>query len=250
MGTRGRGLAAIVLAAGKGKRMESDLPKVLHEIAGKPMVRHLLATLERIDIEKTIVVVGHQAQRVMDCLASPNIVFVRQGELLGTGHAVSMTEYELSDFSGDVIVLVGDIPLLRAETIRGLLSEHRRKDAAGTVLTADFPDPTGYGRVLRGEDGAILRIVEHKDATEEERKVAEINTGTFVFKKIPLFEALRKIKNDNRQGEYYLTDVMKVLVDSGMPTAGYRVADYRETLGINSAEELKFVEAVLKGELA
>jgi bifunctional UDP-N-acetylglucosamine pyrophosphorylase/glucosamine-1-phosphate N-acetyltransferase len=250
MTERNRKIAAVVLAAGKGRRMKSDLPKVLHEVAGKPMIKHVLDKLEQLGPDKTIVVVGHQAERVMTALANPGIVFVEQTQLLGTGHAVSMTEGELSGFSGDVLVLVGDIPLIRVETIRALLFEHERTDAAGTVLTAVLPDPSGYGRVVRGEDGVILRIVEHNDSTEDEKRIAEINTGTFVFKKEPLFEALRKIDRNNRQGEYYLTDVMKIFLEARMKTAGYRVEDYRETLGINSASELRRVETLLKGELS
>ncbi len=243
-------LAAIVLAAGKGKRMKSDLPKVLHEVSGKPIVQHLLDTLETLNIEKTVVVVGYQAERVIEALRTARVVFAEQKEQLGTGHAVMTAGAELRRFFGDVLVVAGDVPLLRARTIRRLLAEHRKQDAAGTVLTATLPDPTGYGRIVRDDNGMILEIVEHADASEEQRQIAEVNSGTFVFKKAPLFDALRRIDNNNRKGEYYLTDVMRVFLESGMRTAGYRVEDYRETLGVNSAEELALVEAVLRSELS
>jgi bifunctional UDP-N-acetylglucosamine pyrophosphorylase/glucosamine-1-phosphate N-acetyltransferase len=243
-------LCAIVLAAGKGKRMKSDLPKVLHELAGKPIVQHVLDMLSELDVERVIVVVGHQAKKVIESIRSPGVVFVEQKQQLGTGHAVKVAEDELADTAGDVLVLNGDVPLLRPETVRGLIAEHRRRNSAGTVLTASLSNPAGYGRIVRGENGKVLRIVEHKDATEAERQIAEINSGTFVFKRTPLFEALTRIDSDNRQGEYYLTDVMKILLELGMPIAAYRAEDYRETLGVNSAEELDLIERVIKAKLA
>ena len=240
--------AAVVLAAGMGKRMKSDLPKVLHQVAGKPIIRYVLDTLEELEIDRTVVVVGYQAERVIESLRDAKVIFAEQREQLGTGHAVMMAEPKLGDFSGDILVVAGDVPLLRAETVRRLVAEHGLRDAAATVLTARLPDPTGYGRIIRSGDGVILGIVEHKDATEEQRKIAEVNTGTFVFSKAPLFDSLRRIDNNNRQGEYYLTDVMRIILESGMITAGYCVKDHRETLGVNSAEELALVEAVLRGE--
>jgi bifunctional UDP-N-acetylglucosamine pyrophosphorylase/glucosamine-1-phosphate N-acetyltransferase len=245
-----RKLAAVVLAAGKGKRMKSDLPKVLHEVAGRPIVLHVLDTLIELEVEKTILVVGHQAERVIRAIERPGIVFVEQKELLGTGHAVMMVEEDLRSFDGDILVLLGDAPLLRASTVKMLIAEHERRDAAGTVLTAILPDPTGYGRIVRDRDGLIVKIVEHKDATVEEREIAEINSGTFVFKKAPLFEALGRIDNSNKQGEYYLTDVMQVFLESGMPTAGYCVDDHREALGVNSAEELAALDAQMRAKLS
>lgn len=245
-----RKLVAVVLAAGKGKRIKSDLPKVLHEVAGRPIVLHVLDTLEELEVEKTILVVGHQADRVVRVIERSGIVFVEQKELLGTGHAVMMVEEDLRGFDGDILVLLGDAPLLRASTIEMLIAEHEKRDAAGTVLTAILPDPTGYGRIVRDSDGLIVKIVEHKDATEEEREIAEINSGTFVFKKAPLFEALGRIDNTNRQGEYYLTDVMQVFLESGMPTAGYCVDDHSEALGVNSAEDLAALDALMRAKLS
>lgn len=244
-----RPLAAIVLAAGKGKRMKSDLPKVLHDVAGKPMVQHVIDTLRKVEIEKIVVVIGHGADLVREKLADSDVEFVEQKEQLGTGHAVQMAKDSLKEFDGDVVVLAGDVPLLRTETITELVREHRRTEAVGTVLTAKLPDPTGYGRIVRDSNNMISKIVEHKDASEEEKLIAEINTGTFIFNKSSLFEALDKVDNKNKQGEYYLTDVMQIFQDQRLPTAGYCVSDYRETLGVNSREQLEEIESIYKSEL-
>lgn len=238
-------MIAVVLAAGKGKRMKSDLPKVLHLLAGKPIVEHVLDMLGELNVAQTVVVVGHQAERVMESISRFGVSFAQQKEQLGTGHAVQMTEDKLADGIDDVLVLAGDVPLLRAATVTKLLNEHANRGAIATVLTAVLPDPAGYGRIVRGDDGMILKIVEHKDATEAERKIAEINTGIFVFKKKELFDALRRVDNKNAQEEYYLTDVMQIFLEQGLPTAGYCAQDYRETVGINSAEELERLEAII-----
>ncbi|MBU1320159.1 MAG: NTP transferase domain-containing protein [candidate division Zixibacteria bacterium] len=238
-------LVAVVLAAGKGKRMKSDLPKVLHLLAGKPIIEHVLDTLRELDIDKTVVVVGHQAERVIDAISRFGVSFAEQKQQLGTGHAVQMTEEQLSDFDGDVVVLAGDVPMLRAETVKNLLAEHRKRGAVATVLTAMLPDPTGYGRIVRDPGGMILKIVEHKDASDDERRISEINTGIFVFEKKRLFEALSRVDNENSQGEYYLTDVMQIFLEQGLPTAGYCAEDYRETVGVNSTDELERLEALM-----
>jgi bifunctional UDP-N-acetylglucosamine pyrophosphorylase/glucosamine-1-phosphate N-acetyltransferase len=245
MSVSSSGLVAVVLAAGKGKRMKSDLPKVLHKAAGKSLLEHVLDTLQKIDVDRTVVVIGHRAEQVRQAIRRQGIEFVEQTEQLGTGHAVQMAESALSGFTGRVLVLAGDVPLLRPATLRNLIGEHARRKAAATVLTAILPDPTGYGRIIRDKAGMILKIVEHKDATEAERQIAEINTGTFVFEKEPLFRALGKVNNRNSQGEYYLTDVMKIFLEEGIPTAGCCAEDYRETVGVNSPEELSALDQYL-----
>ncbi len=233
--------AAIVLAAGMGKRMKSDLPKVLHELNGKPLVGWVADTLTGLDINRVVVVVGYKKEMVVDFLKDYDFKFVEQAEQLGTGHAVMMAEKELEDFQGEVIVLAGDVPMIRKETIQRLFDEHRNRGAVATVLTSEPPDPTGYGRVIRNSRGLVEKIVEHKDASEEELKAGEINTGTFVFNKKDLFEGLKKIDNKNVQGEYYLTDLMEIFLKEGKITAAYMTDDYREALGINSSEQLKEV---------
>ncbi|MFH1892601.1 MAG: sugar phosphate nucleotidyltransferase [Candidatus Zixiibacteriota bacterium] len=245
MSSRPYPLVAVVLAAGKGKRMKSDLPKVLHLLAGKPIIEHVLGTLGELEIDKTVVVVGHQAERVINAISRFGVSFAEQKQQLGTGHAVQMTEEQLSDFDGDVVVLAGDVPMLRAETVKNLLAEHRKRGAVATVLTAMLPDPTGYGRIVRDPDGMILKIVEHKDASDDERGISEINTGIFVFEKKRLFEALSRVDNENSQGEYYLTDVMQIFLEQGLPTAGYCAEDYRETVGVNSTDELERLKALM-----
>jgi UDP-N-acetylglucosamine diphosphorylase/glucosamine-1-phosphate N-acetyltransferase len=246
MGNIERQLSAVVLAAGKGKRMRSQLPKVLHKIAGKALVAHVLDTLNELGVRNIVVVTGYGADLVKSALRDYQVQYVLQAEQLGTGHATQVTEAEFSDFEGDVLVLAGDVPLLRADTLRDLIDVHRDRGAVATVLTARLPDPSGYGRIVRDRNSKVLKIVEHKDATESEKEIDEINTGTFVFEVGPLFDALHWITNDNNQGEYYLTDVMKIFLDRGQVTAAHCVSDYRETLGVNSPEELAEAESLLR----
>lgn len=234
-----RKTAAIVLAAGKGVRMKSDLPKVLHDIDGRPLICYLADTLKQIDLERTIIVVGYKQELVKEKLRGFDFEFVEQLEQQGTGHAVMMAERALEGFSGNVLVLLGDVPFLRKKTILSLIREHIDRSAAATVLTSVPPDPSGYGRVVRDHDGLVHKIVEHKDTTEEERKITEINTGTMIFDKDELFKGLRLLDNKNVQGEYYLTDLMEILLSQGRITAAFRTDDYREALGINSKQQLE-----------
>jgi len=241
-----KNIAAVILAAGKGKRMKSELPKVLHEIMGKPMIEHLIETLISLGINKIVVVIGHKADLVKQALADyqDKVEFALQDKQLGTGHAVMVTENHLKDFDGDILVMAGDVPFLSAHTITELVAVHERERAAGTVLSSRPPDASGYGRIVRksGTD-QVERIVEHKDASDEEKKIGEINTGTFCFRSGEIFDALREIKADNSQQEYYLTDVMEVLIGHGNRTAVCLAENADETLGINSTEQLADLEA-------
>jgi len=240
------GLAAVVLAAGMGKRMQSDLPKVLHRAHGRTLVEWVLDAVRDVGIERIIVVVGHEADRVRAELAAAGVEFVLQEPQLGTGHAVQQAAPLLARHQGDVVVLCGDTPLLRSETLQALHRVHVETGAAATVLTAEFTDPTGYGRVLRAADGSVLRIVEHRDASESERRVREINSGLYVFSGPLLFEALGKVRADNAQGEYYLTDTLEILRRAGRRVSAYRCADPREVLGVNDPEQLREVEEFLE----
>ncbi len=231
--------AAIVLAAGKGVRMKSDLPKVLQEIDSRPLISYLADTLKQIDLDRIIIVVGYKKELVEEKLQGFDFEFVEQVEQLGTGHAVMMAEKALAGFDGDVLVLLGDVPFLRKETILSLLREHTSRSATATILTSVPPDPSGYGRVLRNREGLVRKIVEHKDTTEDEKKITEINTGTMIFKKAELFKALKLLKNNNAQGEYYLTGLMEIFLRQGKITAAYQTDDYREALGINSKQQLE-----------
>jgi len=239
-------IAAVVLAAGKGKRMKSDLPKVLHPMLGRPMIEFVLDTLISLNIKKICVVIGHRAELMKKSLAAyqDKIQFVLQNEQRGTGHAVQMAENALKDFRGEILVLAGDVPFLSSDTIRKLIDVHRREKAAATVLSSIPPDPTNYGRVMRlpGTD-IVDYIVEHKDASDEERKIGEINTGTFCFDSRYLFDALREITDDNAQGEFYLTDVMHILRRKGLKAAACLTDKADEALGVNSEAQKADLEA-------
>ena len=236
---------AVILAAGKGVRMKSDLPKVLHRLGGKPMVEYVIETAKQVGAERVILVVGHGWKQAQNSLKHLKVEFVIQREQLGTGHAVLQTEKLLSHFDGDVLILCGDVPLLKAETLKMLLEKHRARKAAATVLTAIFEDPSGYGRIIRDPSGTVQKIVEEKDACADEKKVKEINTGTFCFDRASLFSVLKQVTNDNKQGEYYLTDTLKLLLDKKLPIGAVRAPDPSETVGINSKGELKEAEKVL-----
>lgn len=222
--------------------MKSDLPKVLHKLGGKPMVEHVVNTAKAAGVGKILLVIGHKWEQAKEALKHLPVEFVIQKQQLGTGHAVLQTEELLADFEGDVLVLSGDVPLLKAETVERLLGEHRQKQASATVLTAILDDPSGYGRVVRDERGLMKEIVEEKDADADQMRIGEINTGTFCFDRSSLFSALRMLTNDNQQGEYYLPDTLKLLREEGLPVWAVVVADPRETLGINSEGELKEME--------
>ena len=238
-------IVGIVLAAGLGKRMKSKLHKVLHPVCGKPMVSHVLGALEGAGVRRIVVVVGHGAEEVRAALGG-RAEFAMQERQLGTGHAVRAAEALLAGEEGLAVVACGDSPLLRAETLSGMIALHRERGAAATVLTAVVDDPGGLGRIVRGADGAVERIVEAKDASEEERNIREINAGTYVFDLRLLFEALARVKNENRQGEYYLTDVVSILREEGRPVLGYRAADPAEAFGVNDRAELAEAERLMR----
>ncbi len=232
--------AAVVLAAGKGKRMNSDLPKVLHEIEGRPMVRILLDTLLPIGFEQVVVVIGHKGEMVQEALASYPVTCVWQREQLGTGHAVMMAREVLGEFDGSTLIAAGDVPFLSRESVERLFATHQLNSAAATCLSAVFPDPTGYGRIVREGNSDVLReIIEHKDASDEVRKIREINTGILCFDNRRLFEALDQIGRDNAQGEYYLTDTIKILHEKGLPVAVVAADNPDEVIGVNSVDQLQ-----------
>lgn len=238
-------LLAVVLAAGKGTRMKSALPKVLHQVGGKPMVQQVLDAAHEAGAEEKVVVVGFGAECVEAALGK-QAAFVVQKEQLGTGHAVMQAKDILQNFEGTVLVLCGDTPLLKGETLRKLYAEHKNRKAAATVLTAHMPNPAGYGRVIRDTNGQVLRIVEQKDAGKEDLAVNEINTGIYCFDRTVLFEALEKTNCDNMQGEYYLTDVIGILAAAQAKVWAVSVDDFQETLGINSRMQLAEAEKIIR----
>jgi bifunctional UDP-N-acetylglucosamine pyrophosphorylase/glucosamine-1-phosphate N-acetyltransferase len=238
-------LFGIVLAAGQGTRMKSKTAKVLHPVCGKPMVSHLVDLLKRLEADRTVVVVGHGADAVRDLLKD-SVEYAEQPEQLGTGHAVMQAAPLLADEEGATIVLYGDTPCLREESLRKLLALHRDLDAGCTMLSAIFDNPRGYGRIVRGTDGMVERIVEQKDCTAEEDAIREINTGMYVFDNRALFEALKHITNNNAQGEYYLTDVIGVLHAQGRKIAALPLDDIDEAIGVNDRAALAEAERIMR----
>ena len=238
--------AAVVLAAGKGKRMKSDLPKVLHQINNKSLIRHVMETMAEFSFDKLVVVVGHKGEMVIDELADFKADFVWQKEQLGTGHAVMMAEDHFKAFNGIVLVAAGDVPFLAAETITRLLKTHMDNKASATCLSVDFDNPEGYGRIIRDRDSdVLLDIIEEKDAGEDIKRIKEVNSGTFCFNCPDLFGVLHNLKNDNAQGEYYLTDTIKILQSKGNKCAVFKTSNPLEVAGVNSFKQLKQLEDAL-----
>lgn len=241
-----RGTVAVILAAGQGVRMKSRLPKVLHELCGLPMLSFVIAALRQAGVSDLIVVVGYGADEVKARYAGEPLRWAVQSEQKGTGHAVMMAEPLLAGQDGDVIVACGDNPLLSDETVAQVLEYHRAQRTACTVVTAKVPNPTGYGRIVRGREGTVERIVEEKDATPEEKRITEINSGNYVFDCRLLFDALQRIRPDNRQREYLLTDVVKVLRAGFHEVMSYAAPDPTEVLGINSRAQLADAGRILQ----
>jgi bifunctional UDP-N-acetylglucosamine pyrophosphorylase / glucosamine-1-phosphate N-acetyltransferase len=249
-----RPLSAVILAAGEGTRMRSARPKPLHMLCGRPMVMFVLDALRDCGADRAVVVVGHGAERVTKKLHEATsrlaLEFVEQRVQRGTGDAVMVgltgfpDDDDLDD--GDVVVLPGDTPLLRPETVANLVREHRLAGAACTILSAQLADPTGYGRVVRHKDGTVARVVEQADASPEERAITEVNTSIYCFRRSVLAPALRRITPNNSQGEYYLTDVVEVLRSAGYPVVPVVVGDPQETHGVNDRMQLALAEAELR----
>ncbi|MCF7793275.1 MAG: NTP transferase domain-containing protein [Candidatus Cloacimonetes bacterium] len=235
--------ATIILAAGQGTRMKSDKPKVVHVLADKPMINRVIETSLKIDSDLIAVVVGFKKDVVIDVIPrNDKIIFVEQKEQNGTGHAVMMAEPAFKDFDGTVFILCGDVPLLRAETLKKMLQHHDENNAACTVLTAVMDDALRYGRIVRNDAGNVQRIVEFKDAAEQEKEIKEINTGIYCFDSKSLFSALKKIDCDNNQNEYYLTDTLEILNEAGKLVTSVILEDMVEASGVNSKEQLKNLE--------
>ncbi|MGE7773027.1 bifunctional UDP-N-acetylglucosamine diphosphorylase/glucosamine-1-phosphate N-acetyltransferase GlmU [Viridibacillus arvi] len=239
---------AVILAAGQGTRMKSKLYKVLHPVCGKPMVEHVVDHIQTLDVERIVTIVGYGAEKVKEQLGEKS-EYVLQAEQLGTAHAVQQVEPILGDLEGTTIVICGDTPLIRPETMKALFEHHESNHAKATILTAIAEDPTGYGRILRSTDQQVAQIVEQKDATPEQRQVKEINTGTYCFDNKALFAALKLVKNDNAQGEYYLPDVIEILQKQGEVVAAYVTENFAETLGVNDRIALSQAEETMRARI-
>jgi bifunctional UDP-N-acetylglucosamine pyrophosphorylase/glucosamine-1-phosphate N-acetyltransferase len=240
--------AAIILAAGKGARMNSDLPKVAHRAAGKPLVEWVVRAVSGADIDRIVLVIGHGKDTVKGLFEGSGypIQYAEQNEQLGTAHAAQMAETTLAGFDGDVFVLVGDGPLIRPEVLKAIHERHVESGAAATLATAVLDDPTGYGRVVRDADGKFKGIVEQKDATPEQLEIREINPSLYCFRAEALWDALRRIDPSPVTGEYYITDVPALLMAQGDLVEVIPAAGPEEAMSVNTPEQLREVEAVLK----
>lgn len=239
-------ITTIILAAGLGKRMKSGLAKVLHPVAGLPMILYPVKVAGEISSENIIVIAGHQADRVRDVLSGRNVEIVYQPEQKGTADAVRLAMDSLKGYEGMALVLCGDVPLLTTKTISGLISAHKNSHAVMTVLTTETDDPLGYGRIVRGADGSILKIVEEKDADDEIKGIKEINSGTYVFNSLFMSEVLREIRSENAQKEFYLTDSIEIGLEKGLKVYAHKTMEREEVIGINSRSELAMADSIMR----
>ncbi len=243
-----KNLAVVIMAAGKGTRMNNpELAKVMYTINERPMIDYVVDLALQLNSSKTIVIVGWQKDAVIQHLnrTYKQVIFVEQSPQLGTGHAVMQAREGLNGFTGDVLVLSGDVPLLSHDTVRRLVDHHRSTHVIATVLTAELDDATGYGRIIRSNNGDVLGIVEHKDATREQREIGEINTGIYVFNTMQLFDGLTHIRPSNKQKEYYLTDVVQYFRQAGLTLRAVAARNPDEVLGINTPEQLDEARAFM-----
>ena len=237
-------METIILAAGKGTRMKSKLPKVLHKVGGKPMLQHVIDAAKSAGSTREVVVIGNGADLVQQNFNG--VEFVLQAEQLGTGHAVLCTKEKFANSNDTILVLCGDTPLFTGELLKNFVDKHIESNAAATVLTAEMPDATGYGRIIREDDGTFKKIVEHKDANSYERQISEVNAGVYCFDAKKLFVALASVKNENAQGEYYLPDVLTILKNDSEKINAVIADDYKQTLGINSRVQLAAADKILR----
>ena len=237
-------METIILAAGKGTRMKSKLPKVLHKVCGKPMLQQVIDAAKSAGSTREVVVIGSGAELVKEKIS--NVEFVLQAEQLGTGHAVLCAKENFKNSNDKLMILCGDTPLVTGDFLKKLSDAHENSNSAATVLTAIMPDATGYGRIIRESDGSFKKIVEHKDATDEEKNINEVNAGIYCFDTKKLFDALGKVKNENAQGEYYLPDVLTILKNNGDKVGIFKTHDYTQTFGVNSRVQLAEAEKILR----
>ncbi|MGL6063725.1 MAG: bifunctional UDP-N-acetylglucosamine diphosphorylase/glucosamine-1-phosphate N-acetyltransferase GlmU [Fusobacteriaceae bacterium] len=236
-------LKSLILAAGKGTRMKSELPKVIHSVNGVTMLEKIMDTLDKLKVEENILILGHKKEEILNIVG--DVTYVVQEEQLGTGHAIMIAEPKLRDFDGDILVVCGDTPLLKMETLKEMYEFHVKSGAITTLLTSIYENPFGYGRILK-DNGKISSIVEEKEATKEEKKIQEINAGVYCFNSKELWKTLKKVENKNEKGEYYLTDVISIQVKEQKKVETFLLEDNLEVLGINSKVELAQASKILR----
>lgn len=247
-------LATVILAAGKGTRMQSNLPKVLHPVCGKPMIDYVVECAQQLKSNKIVVVVGHQREKVIEHLNQQfsMIDYAVQDPQLGTAHAVRMCQSILGEgkFEGVVLVLSGDVPLIKATSLREMIEHHRKSGAVATLMITQAEDPTGYGRIVRGDDQKLEKIVEEKDIKSDQvRQTKEVNCGIYLFKSSELFETLPRVGNNNQQNEYYLPRVVELYLEDGLEVGTYLNTEMSETHGINNRQQLEEVERKLNKDI-
>ncbi len=236
---------ALVLAAGEGKRMKSDKAKALHELCGKALIKWVCEAAQGAGIDKCVVIIGHKAEQVMEYMGD-TVDYVLQEQQLGTGHAVQQAHSYIRGTSGTIVVLCGDVPLISSDTIKEAIEYMNNRGFKAVVITADVLDPVGYGRIIRDSNGNFERIVEQRDATEEEKAIREINSGMYVFSSKELEKALSLLTNDNAQKEYYLTDTLEILLAKGYSVGVHKVEDSNEVLGVNDMVQLKNLSDIVE----
>ena len=242
-------IGVIVLAAGQGTRMKSDIPKVLHRLGGTPLLLHVLRAAQQLEASRIAVIVGHGAAAVQQTYSAENLCWVIQDKQLGTAHAVLCAEATFHGFTGDILILSGDVPLIRESTLKRLVEQHHRQQAAVTLLTANLEDPKGYGRIVRDDKQQITRTVEEKDASDLQKQIREVNAGIYVAAAPFLFAALSRVNDQNRQREYYLPDIVAIAAHEHKAVANLHLDDAREMMGINTREELARMEKSLQEEI-
>lgn len=238
-------LSIIILAAGKGTRMQSDIPKVLHRVNDKSMIEHVLTQTDNLNPDKLLIVIGYESEQVKKHLKKRQISYALQNEQLGTAHAVMQCEYQLKDFKGSTLILSGDVPLIKSETLIDLYNMHINKNAQATILSAKIDNPHGYGRIIRENDN-FVSIVEEKDANQHQKNINEINGGIYIFDNEVLFKNIKKINNNNNQSEYYLPDIMPILLNHNYKVIVHQIKDEHEIKGANTYEQLLELEKYAK----
>ena len=230
----------IILAAGKGTRMNSDLPKVLHDLNNKPLLKHVIDTANTLKPKDIIVVVGYKKDLVINKFKTENIVFVEQKTQKGTADAIKYCLHKIKQFNGNILILSGDVPMIKSETLLKLIHTHNSNKSLGSLISAKLEDPTGYGRIIKNNKQQLIKIVEHKDATNQEKQIDEINSGIYIFDSATLNKTIPLIDNHNAQEEYYLTDIFNFINEED--TAIYQIKNYKEISGINTSDQLEELE--------